>query len=53
MARKKDDLCFDISSLDQDQKVSFAKGLKKTVDDFNESLQEEEPEQTEPEAEEN
>ncbi|MEX0764730.1 MAG: hypothetical protein WD033_06160 [Nitrosopumilaceae archaeon] len=49
MAKKKDSLCFDISSLDQDQKVSFAKSLKKTVDKFNSDLNEsEEPKQEEP-----
>ena len=35
MANKKDNVCFDISSLDKDQKRTFAKGLKKTVDKFN------------------
>ena len=35
MANKKDNVCFDISSLDNDQKRTFAKGLKKTVDKFN------------------
>ena len=35
MANKKDNLCFDISSLDNDQKRTFAKGLKKSVDKFN------------------
>ncbi len=35
---KKDSVCFDISSLDNDQKRTFAKGLKKTVDKFNTDL---------------
>lgn len=47
MAKKKDSVCFDISSLDQKQKVSFAKGLKKTVDKFNSDLEESEPEKEE------
>lgn len=47
MVKKKDSLCFDISALDQDQKVTFAKGLKKTVDKFNSDLNEsEEPQET-------
>lgn len=41
MAKKKpDSLCFDISSLNRKQKVSFAKSLKNTVDGFNEELEE-------------
>ena len=40
MAKKKpDSVCFDISTLKQDQKVTFAKSLKKTVDVFNEELE--------------
>ena len=39
MAKKKEDtLCFDIGTLDQDQKVQFAKSLKTTVDDFNKEV---------------
>lgn len=37
--KKPDSLCFNIDSLDHDQKVEFAKGLKKTVDSFNKDLQ--------------
>ena len=44
MARKKDSVCFDISSLDQDQKVSFAKGLQKTINKFNSDLKKSEEE---------
>lgn len=45
MAKKKSDsVCFDISSLNQKQKVTFAKSLKKTVDGFNENLEEPEGE---------
>ena len=40
MTSKKDSICFDISALSQDQKVSFAKGLKKTVDKVNEQFEE-------------
>jgi len=41
MAKKKSDsVCFDISSLNQKQKVTFAKSLKTTVDSFNEDLEE-------------
>jgi len=40
MVSKKDSICFDISALSQDQKVSFAKDLKKTVDKVNEQLEE-------------
>lgn len=43
MARKKDSVCFDISSLEQDQKVNFAKNLKKSVDKFNSDLEESAP----------
>ncbi|MEK0338231.1 MAG: hypothetical protein QQN41_12435 [Nitrosopumilus sp.] len=39
MAKKKEDtLCFDIGTLDQDQKVKFAKSLKTTVDNFNKEV---------------
>jgi len=38
MANKKDSVCFDISSLDDDQKRTVAKGLKKTVDLLNKEL---------------
>lgn len=38
MSKKKDTLCFDISTLDQDQKVKFAKSLKTTVDNFNKEV---------------
>ncbi len=38
MANKKDSVCFDISSLDDDQKRTVAKGLKKTVDSINKEL---------------
>ena len=38
MAKKKDSVCFDISSLDDDQKRTVAKGLKKTVDSINKEL---------------
>ena len=38
MAKKKDTLCFDIGTLDQDQKVQFAKNLKSTVDKFNKEV---------------
>ena len=38
MAKKKDTLCFDIGTLDHDQKVKFAKSLKTTVDDFNKEV---------------
>ena len=40
MTKKKDNLCFDISSLEDEQKVILAKSFKKTVDDFNEKLTE-------------
>lgn len=35
MVNKKDNVCFDISSLNDDQKRTFAKELKKSVDKFN------------------
>ena len=38
MAKKKDTLCFDIGTLDQKQKVKFAKSLKTTVDNFNKEV---------------
>ncbi len=38
MPKKKDTLCFDIGTLDQDQKVQFAKNLKSTVDKFNKEV---------------
>ena len=38
MAKKNDTLCFDIGTLDQDQKVKFAKRLKTTVDNFNKEV---------------
>ena len=38
MAKKKDTLCFDIDTLDQEQKVKFAKSLKTTVDNFNKEV---------------
>ena len=38
MKNKKDSVCFDISSLNDDQKRSVAKGLKKTVDSINKDL---------------
>ena len=38
MTNKKDSVCFDISSLDDDQKRTVAKGLKKTVDSINKEL---------------
>ena len=38
MTNKKDIVCFDISSLDDDQKRTVAKGLKKTVDSINKEL---------------
>jgi len=38
MAKKKDTLCFDIGTLDQEQKVKFAKSLKTTVDKFNKEV---------------
>ncbi len=47
MAKKKDTLCFDIGTLDQKQKVQFAKSLKTTVDDFNKEVSNPEPEESE------
>lgn len=38
MSKKKDTLCFDIGTLNQEQKVQFAKSLKSTVDNFNEQV---------------
>ena len=38
MAKKKDTLCFDIGTLDPEQKVKFAKSLKTTVDTFNKEV---------------
>jgi len=38
MSKKKDTLCFDIGTLNQEQKVEFAKSLKSTVDNFNEQV---------------
>jgi len=38
MSKKKDTLCFDIGTLNQEQKVQFAKNLKSTVDNFNEQV---------------
>jgi len=38
MSKKKDTLCFNIGTLDQDQKVKFAKSLKTTVDNFNKEV---------------
>jgi len=49
MAKKKDTLCFDIGTLDQDQKVKFAKSLKTTVDNFNEEVTKSDQENEEPE----
>jgi len=43
--KKPDNLCFNIGSLDHDQKVEFAKSLKKTVDSFNKELQTESEEE--------
>ena len=39
MTKKNDSLCFDITSLNEEQKKTFAKSLKKTMSDFNESLE--------------
>ncbi len=50
MAKKKDTLCFDIGTLDQEQKVKFAKSLKTTVDKFNKEVSK--SDQTEEETEE-
>lgn len=36
--KKKDSLCFDISSLPNEGKKAFAKSLKTTVDNFNDEL---------------
>ena len=47
MANKKDNVCFDISSLSNDQKRTFAKGLKKTVDKFNTEVNVDEPKEEE------
>jgi len=50
MAKKKEDtLCFDIGTLDQDQKVKFAKSLKTTVDKFNKDVSKSNQENEEPE----
>ena len=51
MANKKktDSLCFDISNLNQDQKVKFAKSLKTSVDSFNENLESNNEEESEEE----
>ena len=38
MAKKKDTLCFDIGTLDQDQKIQIAKNFKKTQEDFNKEI---------------
>jgi len=38
MSKKKDTLCFDIGTLNQEQKIQFAKSLKSTVDNFNEQV---------------
>ena len=38
MTNKKDSVCIDISSLGDDQKLSVAKSLKKTVDKINTEL---------------
>lgn len=40
MAKKNDTLCFDIGSLNQEQKVAFAKSLKSTVESFNKEVSE-------------
>ena len=50
MSKKKDTLCFDIGTLDQEQKVQFAKNLKSTVDKFNKEVSK--SDQTEEESEE-
>ena len=50
MIKKKDTLCFDIGTLDHEQKVQFAKNLKSTVDKFNKEVSK--SEQTEEESEE-
>jgi len=49
MAKKKDTLCFDIGTLDQDQKVQLAKNLKSTVDNFNKEVSKSNQENEEPE----
>ena len=38
MANKKDSVCLDISSLNDDQKRDVAKSLKKTVTQINKNL---------------
>jgi len=38
MTNKKDSICLDISSLNDDQKRSVAKSLKKTVKQINKDL---------------
>jgi len=38
MSKKKDPLCIDIGTLNQEQKIQFAKSLKSTVDNFNEQV---------------
>jgi len=38
MSKKKDTLCLEIGTLNQEQKVQFAKSLKSTVDNFNEQV---------------
>ena len=45
--KKPDSLCFDISNLDQKQKVQFAKSLKNTLDNFNKELETEANEESE------
>lgn len=47
MTKKNDSLCFDITSLNEEQKKEFAKNLKKTMNDFNESLETKHTEESE------
>jgi len=49
MGKKKDTLCFDIGTLNQEQKVQFAKNLKSTVDNFNKEVSKSNQTEEEPE----
>ena len=45
MTNKKDSICLDISSLDDEQKRNVAKSLKKTVNQINNDLNNGEPDE--------
>ena len=47
----KKSFCLDVSSLDEDQQIEFAETLKTTVEEFNETLDNEETQNQDGESE--